>query len=771
MLITAVFAALAASAHAQFAPILLDPSSYNQDVVVEVPNVVTTATMDNGSANNGATYYEMGYDPNATGTTGLPHPGTTITSSAAADHMYMFAPDYTTNNAISIDPNVTNATITLVTPTAFSALSFLGAAGNGAETIQYKVHHADATVETGTFSVQDWFNNSPVAYTANGRVDVQGRVPDSVSSGNPRLYSSDVTLTDTGSPITSIDFARTGSGGHGAIFAISGSTGSGFNPITFTGYNRDMIVEAAAQYMPPSSLFTTASMDASTANTGNSWYAKGFDGNTGATATGLPAAGSTIASAAALDHQYTLAPSYRSNNVVLIDASNSGSLIWATPTKHSALSFLVSAGHGPVIVDYTVNHADSSTESGTVTVLDWFNNTPVAFNANGRTDVSSGIFDSVNLGNPRLYTVDINLGNTTSPVDSVSLSYDPGNTTGGLAAIFAVSGTGGTIAPVIAAQPYSTNAYLGSLTSLGALVSGTAPLTNHWQKSTTGTFVNMVDAGEISGTGTTNLTFASLAFSDSADYQLVVANAAGSVTSSVAHVNVISTTPVVTAPGDSISIYNGASPAAEQDTMAIDGTTSKYLNFGIGNATQTPPYVGPTGFIVTPSMGATAITGLRMFTANDSPERDPADYLIEGSNDGGATFATIASGTVSMPTDRNAAGLTLDPVNQFNREIHFVNHAGYTTYRWSVTNVRSDNAANSMQVGEVQLLGTTPPPQVTLTYTRISATQIQFSWSQGISLQSATNVAGPYTDYPGGTVSPVTVTITPGSQFFRVHVQ
>jgi hypothetical protein len=222
MLITAAFAALAASARAQFAPILLDPSSYNQDVVVEVPNVVTTATMDNGSANNGATYYETGYDANATGTTGLPHPGTTITSSAAADHMYMFAPDYTTNNAISIDPNVTNATITLVTPTAFSALSFLGASGNGAETIQYKVHHADATVETGTFSVPDWFNNSPVAYTPNGRVDVQGRVPDSVSSGNPRLYSSDVTLTDTGSPITSSDFARVVSGGHGAIFAISG---------------------------------------------------------------------------------------------------------------------------------------------------------------------------------------------------------------------------------------------------------------------------------------------------------------------------------------------------------------------------------------------------------------------------------------------------------------------------------------------------------------------------------------------------------------------
>ena len=53
-----------------------------------------------------------------------------------------------------------------------------------------------------------------------------------------------------------------------------------------------------------------------------------------------------------------------------------------------------------------------------------------------------------------------------------------------------------------------------------------------------------------------------------------------------------------------------------------------------------------TGFTVTPKMGATIVTALQLTTANDSPERDPASYLVEGSSDG-TTFTTIASGTVT----------------------------------------------------------------------------------------------------------------------------
>ena len=751
-------------AHAQFGPVRLDPASYNQDMIVERPLPATTASLDNGPANTGASFYEQGYYVNDT-TTGLPPAGTTIVSAAAADHSFTFAPDYTLNNAVLIDPTITNATITVTVPAAYSALSFLVAAGNGAETIVCKVHHQDNSIDTGTFVIPDWFNNTPVAYTANGRCDVQARTFDNIGAGNPRLYTKDLTLGNASSPVTSIDFTRSGSGGHGAIFAVSGSSGAQFDPIAFTGYNKDMIVEAGAQELPPAGLYTTASMDTGTANTANGWYVKGF--NTAQLTTGLPAAGATIASAAALDHQFTFATNYAANNVVYVDAATAGTMIWAVPAKHSALSFLASAGHGPVVVDYTVNHADASVESGTFAVSDWFNGTPVAYNANGRIDVVSGLFNNVSAGNPRLYTVDVTLNNTVSPVTSVNLTFDGANTNAnGVVAFFAVSGTGGSIAPVVVTQPVSFNTNAAAPAQIAAAVSGSAPLTYRWQKSSGGAFTNLANVGRISGATSTNLIIANATFSDDGYYQLIATNVAGSVTSSAAYLNVVSATPVVTTPGNAITMYNGSSPAAEVVQNAIDGTTSKYLNFG---ANTFPPFVGPVGFVVTPAMGSTVVTGLRMFTANDSPERDPADYLLEGSNNGGGTFAAIASGSISLPDDRNAAGQTIDAIAEFNREINFPNQTAYTTYRLSISTVKNSATANSMQVGEVQLLGTPPPVAVTITYHNLGNSQWQLQWPQG-TLQSSANAAGPYVTVPGAT-SPYPFSTATGSQFYRIKVQ
>jgi len=758
---------IVSSARAQFSPVPLDLSSYNQDMIVERPLPATTASMDNGPVNTGESFYQMGYYA-ANTATGLPAPGTTITSAAASDHSYTFAPDYTTNDAVLLDPKVTNATVTFSFPSAYNALSFLVASGNGAETIAYKVHHQDGTINSGTFVSPDWFNNSPVVYTANGRVDVQARTFDNIEAGNPRLYSTDITLTDTGSPVVSIDFNRTGSGGHGVIFAISGSTGSGFSPITFTGYNESMIIPAGAQSLPPNGLYTTASMDNGTANTGYSWYVQGFDLNS--TNTGLPPAGSRIASAAALDHQYVFAPSYASNNVMYVDGANSPTVLWATPTKHSALSFLVSAGHGPVIVDYTVNHLDSTTETGTFTVPDWYNATPVAFNANGRVDVVTGLLDAVALSNPRLYTEDIPLTNTTSEVESVVLAFDASNTnSSSVVAFFAVSGTGGSLAPVIVTQPVSFNTNAATTAQIVAAVSGTSPLTYQWQKGLGGVFTNLTNGGRITGATAPTLTISSVTFSDAANYQLVVTNIAGSVTSSTAYLNVISTTPVITVPGDPISIYDGASPAAEVVQEAIDGTTQKYLNYGGNYVSTDPPFVGPVGFTVTPAMGSTVVTGLRLYTGNDSPERDPADFVLEGSNNGGSTFTTIASGTISMPTDRNAEGYSLNPITEFNRELNFPNQSAYTTYRFLVNNVRDNTSANSMQVAEVQLLGAKPSPAVTIVFQNLANGQLQLQWSSG-TLQSSSTANGTYSTVSGAT-SPWTVSTTSGTQFYRVKVQ
>src|SRR4030095_7451056 len=91
----------------------------------------------------------------------------------------------------------------------------------------------------------------------------------------------------------------------------------------------------------------------------------------------------------------------------------------------------------------------------------------------------------------------------------------------------------------------------------------------------------------------------------------------------------------VTQPGDPMVATSNNSPGSDGVANAIDNQPTKYLNFDKLN----------TGFTVTPSQGPTIVVGLALTSANDHPERDPASYTLEGSNDG-TPFAAISSGSV-----------------------------------------------------------------------------------------------------------------------------
>ena len=102
---------------ANFTPIPLSPGSFNQDVIIEKsatppPIPVTTASMDDGQANTGASWYEQGFNLDAPNT-GLPAAGSTLTSESQPDHTYKFAPSYLAPNAVLIDPLMSNVTVTV----------------------------------------------------------------------------------------------------------------------------------------------------------------------------------------------------------------------------------------------------------------------------------------------------------------------------------------------------------------------------------------------------------------------------------------------------------------------------------------------------------------------------------------------------------------------------------------------------------------------------------------------------------------------------------
>jgi hypothetical protein len=167
----------------------------------------------------------------------------------------------------------------------------------------------------------------------------------------------------------------------------------------------------------------------------------------------------------------------------------------------------------------------------------------------------------------------------------------------------------------------------------------------------------------------------------------------------------------VTQPTDTIILVDGvndgdsapapgdpSTPANEGVTNALNNTTSKYLNFlDLGS-----------GFIVQPAIGNTIVTGIRLYTANDSEARDPASYLLEGGNSTSGPWTTISSGGLALPSGRNPGGQALSPA-LFQQTVSFANSTAYAAYRVTFPTLKNAASANSMQIGEVELLGAQQP--------------------------------------------------------------
>lgn len=136
-------------------------------------------------------------------------------------------------------------------------------------------------------------------------------------------------------------------------------------------------------------------------------------------------------------------------------------------------------------------------------------------------------------------------------------------------------------------------------------------------------------------------------------------------------------------PGDLIVATSNNSPGSAGVANAIDNQPTTYRNFDKLNA----------GFTVTPGIGATIVVGLTLTSGNDGAERDPASYRLEGSNDG-TNFVAISSG-----------GVPPFPRRFHKHHIMFPEHTNsFTSYRLIFPTVVNPATANSMDIGEVELL-------------------------------------------------------------------
>ena len=497
LVLAAVVAATQSVRAAGFSPIAINPSSYNQDPVVEATapkslNDTVTFTMDGGTNKNGATWYERGYNV-ASPATGVPTAGSFVTN-AGGNHIFKMAPDYHVNNVVAIGhangnrtPVVAPATLTISNPGAFTSLSFLTSAGNGPVTVGYTIHYSDETTEAGTFSSLDWFNGAVNVFNASGRVNLGGGFQN--VGGNPAgaVFGANIFLGNPVANVTSIDLFFAGAGspanlnnnGRAVVFAVSGAKDNSIdytNTLAVTGFNADAVVEAdgapttgggvAAGGILTNSI--TATMDGGTSKAGNVWFEKGFYSTV--PGSGIPAAGSTFTSAT-LSASYTMPPTFVGNSAIVV-ASNAAAvnIPLTTPGSYGALSFLGACANGDTFVPVQLQFADGSVENKTVFVPDWFNRTiPEAYLAFGRVNPNNrtvnntpdqfvdpfasglGTFDYRGLTLPgvRLFDCVLNVSNTGGVITNIALSFTNGAASTRVVSLFAVSGAAvGNVPPV-----------------------------------------------------------------------------------------------------------------------------------------------------------------------------------------------------------------------------------------------------------------------------------------------------------------------------------
>lgn len=155
----------------------------------------------------------------------------------------------------------------------------------------------------------------------------------------------------------------------------------------------------------------------------------------------------------------------------------------------------------------------------------------------------------------------------------------------------------------------------------------------------------------------------------------------------------------ILAPGNPIRAINfgfeSRYPLNESPAKAIDqDPNTKYLNFGEERA----------GLIITNVEGPSKVATMRLTTANDAPDRDPASFELWGTNDlitslnntdglNNENWTLLSQGLLTLPAGRLDA-TTVVPINSTT---------AYQSFKVVFPTVKNAAGANSMQIADIQL--------------------------------------------------------------------
>ena len=136
---------------------------------------------------------------------------------------------------------------------------------------------------------------------------------------------------------------------------------------------------------------------------------------------------------------------------------------------------------------------------------------------------------------------------------------------------------------------------------------------------------------------------------------------------------------------------NGINGNWEVAANAFDDSSAKWLDFANDNPSTRASWIQyqyPNGL-------ERVVTNYTITSANDAPERDPADWAMLGSNDGGANWITLDTQISQVFTDRYQT-----------RSFAIASPDAYNLYRLRIDSVADPSTAVAVQLAEIQLLGT-----------------------------------------------------------------
>ena len=252
---------------------------------------------------------------------------------------------------------------------------------------------------------------------------------------------------------------------------------------------------------------------------------------------------------------------------------------------------------------------------------------------------------------------------------SVLVSNAVGTATSTAAALTVV------LPPAIATSPLPQTQAVGSTATFSVTATGSTPLNYFWLKNGAA----IANGTKYSGVNSSNLTVATLATTDAGNYSVTITNLAGSVTSSVAALTVVSS-PTITTPPANVSVIAGGNASFTVTAAGSAPLVYQWLKGG------TPLADG--GNI---SGSATATLNLSAVSAGDA-----ASYSVTVSNSLGGVISPAATLTVAIPP-----AITASPVNATilaGSNVTFTVTASGTAplaYQWLKNNVKISGATSA----------------------------------------------------------------------------